>query len=131
MSNKEIIKYFDDVNNFNTEHKIKDYRIDQNQINSLILIVYDPFIQVDDLSLDFDNKNCNKIIQSSIKLKRKFLEDLINTNINEWIKVFIDHKDELDVKNLSKYEENKNKLKKQSINKTREVHKSSYKIKIH
>jgi len=133
LSNKDLIKYFDDVNNINIDYKIKDYTKDQNQINSLILIVYDPFIQVDDLNINLENKNCNKIIQSTIKLKSKFFEDLINTNINEWIKVIFEHKEELDDKNHTKYEDNKKKIlkKQKTINKNKEIHKSAYKIKIH
>ena len=132
LSNKDIIKYFDDVNNLNIDYKFKDYAKDQSQINSLILIVNSPFIQVEDLCINIDNKICNKIVQSSIKLKSKFFEDLIDTNINEWIKVIFQHKEELDVKNHLKYEEYKKKiLTKQKTIKNREFHKSAHKIKIH
>ena len=131
LSNKDIIKYFDDVDNLNIDYKIKDYTKDQSQINSLILIVYNPFIQVDDLCINIDNKIYNKIVQSSIKLKTKFFEDLINTNINDWVKVIFNHKEELDEKNHLKYEDNKKKIlkKQKTINKTKEFHKSPYKIK--
>jgi pseudouridine synthase len=81
LSYKDIIKYFDDVNNLNIDYKFKDYAKDQSQINSLILIVYSPFIEVDDLCINIDNKIYNKIVQSSIKLQSKFFEDLIDTNI--------------------------------------------------
>ena len=128
LSNKDIIKYFDDVDNLNIDYKIKDYTKDQSQINSLILIVYNPFIQVDDLCINIDNKIYNKIVQSSIKLKSKFFEDLINTNINDWVKVIFNHKEELDEKNHLKYEDNKKKIlkKQKTINKNKEFHKSPY-----
>jgi hypothetical protein len=132
LSNKDIIKYFDDVNNLNIDYKFKDYAKDQSQINSLILIVYSPFIEVDDLCINIDNKIYNKIVQSSIKLQSKFFEDLIDTNINEWIKVIFQHKEELDVKNHLKYEEYKKKiLTKHKTIKNKEIHKSAHKIKIH
>jgi hypothetical protein len=133
LSNKDIIKYFDDVNNLNIDYKIKEYTKDQSQINSLILIVFNPFIQVDDFCIKIDNKICNKIVQSSIKLKNKFFEELIDTNINEWVKVIFQHKEELDVKNHLKNEDNKKNLnkKRKSINKFKEIHKSLHNIKIH
>ena len=132
LSNKDIIKYFDDVNNLNIDYKIKEYTKDQSQINSLILIVFNPFIQVDDFCIKIDNKICNKIVQSSIKLKNKFFEELIDTNINEWVKVIFQHKEELDVKNHLKNEDKKNLNKKRkSINKFKEIHKSLHNIKIH
>ena len=130
LSNIEIFKYFNDLNNINKEKKLKDIITIQNQNNNLILRVIEPLIEVDELNLFSDIK----IIQSYIKLKHQFLEDIINNNINEWIKIIYKHKSDLEDKNQEKYDDTINKqIKRQKTigNKNKDIHKSfnkSFKI---
>ena len=117
LSNKEIDEYFHGIHNLN-----KDVTTSQNQFNSLNLRICEPYFQVDNINLRSDDKIFH------IKINKKFLEDLINTNINEWINVIGKHKNEFDFKNQIKYEDTMNKKIRRQItagnkNKDKDLHK--------
>ena len=117
LSNKEINEYFHGIHNLK-----KDKTTSQNYINSLNLRICEPYFQVDNINLRSDDKIFR------IKINKKFLEDLINTNINEWMSVIGKHKNEFDFKNLIKYEDTMNKKIRRQItagnkNKDKDLHK--------
>ena len=117
LSNKEIDQYFQEIPNLN-----KDTNTSQSHFNSLNLRICEPYFEVDNINLRSDDKIFH------IKLNKKFLEDLINTNINEWINVIGKHKNEFDFKNQIKYEDTMNKKIRRQItagnkNKDKDLHK--------
>ena len=125
MSNQEIFKYFSDIHNMNEKTKLNNLQSQsQNILNSLTLRICEPFIEIN----DFDIDNEKKIIQSHIKLKNDFLNDIINIKINneEWMKKINEYRNEFDIKNQVKYEDNKNQKVKKQMNmssKSKDLHK--------
>ena len=114
MTNQEIYKYFQDINSMDEEKKIKN-SVDienQNDLNSLNLRLCEPFIEVNDYNLD----NKNTIVQSSIKLTKEFLNDIVSKNTNEWIDKLFENKDEFDIKHHVAYEETRNKRIRRQLN---------------
>ena len=126
MSNQEILTYFSDLNKMNEHNRLNEYELNkqQNTLNSLNLRVCEPFIEV----IDFNLNNNNKMVQSYIKLRKEFIKELININVNikEWINKIDEYKREFDIKYHNKYEETRNKRIRRQITtaiKSKDIHK--------
>ena len=128
MKNEEIFTYFKEVHKMNKENQLNNYFENQNDnsLNSLTLRVCEPFIEVIDFNLN--NEGHNKIVQSNIKIRQEFLNELINLNVNtnNWINKINEYRREFDIKYHVKYEETRNKKVRRQItsgNKNKDIHK--------
>ena len=127
MTNQEIFNYFRDVHKMDEGSKLNNFvdNQSQNSLNSLTLRICQPFIEVIDFNL---KKGNNKIVQSNIKLRSEFINELVNININtnEWINKISEYRKEFDIKYHIKYEETRNKRVRRQIttgNKNKDLHK--------
>ena len=127
MTNKEIFSYFNDLHAMSGDKKLINLIDNQkkNNLNSLSLRICEPFIEITDFYINDENI---KIVQSSIKLKNDFLDELINININNnnLIDKIYNFRKDFDIKYHVKYEETRNKKIRRQIttgNKNKDIHK--------
>ena len=128
MKNEEIFTYFKEVHKMDEENKLNNYIDSKNEsnFNALTVRVCEPFIEVIDFNLQNDGNN--KIVQSNIKIRGEFLNDLINLNVNtnNWINKINEYRREFDIKYHVKYEETRNKKVRTQITtgtKNKDIHK--------
>lgn len=112
MTNKEISDYFYKLNESNENEEIKEE--DNTKINSLILKIRDPHIEV--LSHDKTDKEKFKSGQYHVELDKNFLELLLNNKISNWMKIIEKSKNLFGNRHYIKYEDSKvKKMKRKSL----------------
>lgn len=112
MTNKEISDYFYKLNESSKEKE--EIKEDNTKINSLILKIRDPHIEI--LSHDKADKEKFKSVQYHIEIDKNFLEILLNNKISNWMKIIEKSKNLFENRHYIKYEDSKvKKMKRKSL----------------
>ena len=101
MTNDEIDEFFYKLEQNNKEPPHKE----ELKLNSLVLKIREPHFEV--MSNDKEEKNFFKLIHYRLELNKKFLLNLIDNDVNDWMKIIVENKDLFKEENYKKYNEYK------------------------
>ena len=104
MSSDEIYEFFYKLEQNNKELPHKE----ELKLNSLVLKVREPHFEI--MSYDKDEIGTFKLVNYRIELKNEFMQQLIDNDVNDWMKIIFENKDLLKEKYYKKYDEYKFRL---------------------